>query len=71
MQGLANQLSEAGAAKLVEPRQLQLNKRWVEVEGKFIPFKRQCVSFSRHDFYIYNTNREYYTDTNTLHSTTI
>lgn len=42
LQGLANQLSEAGAANLVEPRQLQLNKRWVEVEGKFIPIKRQC-----------------------------
>ncbi|XP_029380106.1 dystrophin isoform X8 [Echeneis naucrates] len=42
LQGLANQLSEAGAANLVEPRQLQLNTRWVEVEGKFIPFKRQC-----------------------------
>uniref|UniRef100_A0A4W6EVR1 Dystrophin n=1 Tax=Lates calcarifer TaxID=8187 RepID=A0A4W6EVR1_LATCA len=54
VQGLANQLSEAGAANLVEPRQLQLNTRWVEVEGKFIPFKRQCVSFTRHDFYICN-----------------
>ncbi|XP_075905519.1 dystrophin isoform X3 [Nelusetta ayraudi] len=42
VQGLANQLSEAGAASLVEPRQLQLNQRWVEVEGKFVPFKRQC-----------------------------
>ncbi|XP_060923329.1 dystrophin-like [Limanda limanda] len=42
VQGLANQLSEAGAANLVEPRQLQLNTRWVEVEGKFRPFKRQC-----------------------------
>ncbi|KAM9327399.1 dystrophin isoform 2-T2 [Pholidichthys leucotaenia] len=42
LQGLANQLSQAGAANLVEPRQLQLNTRWVEVEGKFIPFKRQC-----------------------------
>ncbi|XP_010793995.1 dystrophin-like [Notothenia coriiceps] len=42
VQGLANQLSEAGAANLVEPRQLQLNTRWVEVEGKFLPFKRQC-----------------------------
>ncbi|KAM6893658.1 dystrophin [Xenentodon cancila] len=42
VQGLANQLSESGAANLVEPRQLQLNTRWVEVEGKFIPFKRQC-----------------------------
>lgn len=65
MQGLANQLSEAGAASLVEPRQLQLNKRWVEVEGKFIPFKRQSVSFSRHDFYMYSTNRGYDTNTNT------
>ena len=59
MQGLANQLSEAGAANLVEPRQLQLNTRWVEVEGKFIPFKRQSVSFRRHDFYMCSTNREY------------
>ncbi|KAK5847635.1 hypothetical protein PBY51_016746 [Eleginops maclovinus] len=42
VQGLANQLSEAGAANLVEPRQLQLNTRWVEVEGKFLPFKRHC-----------------------------
>ncbi|XP_053728438.1 dystrophin isoform X6 [Synchiropus splendidus] len=42
VQGLANLLSEAGAASLVEPRQLQLKTRWVEVEGKFIPFKRQC-----------------------------
>ncbi|XP_069568938.1 dystrophin isoform X2 [Brachyistius frenatus] len=42
VQGLANQLSEAGAASLVEPRQLRLNARWVEAEGKFIPFKRRC-----------------------------
>ncbi|KAM6893218.1 dystrophin isoform 3-T3 [Lycodopsis pacificus] len=42
VQGLANQLSEAGATNLVEPRQLQLNTCWVEVEGKFRPFKRQC-----------------------------
>ncbi|XP_032413102.1 dystrophin-like [Xiphophorus hellerii] len=42
VQGLANQLSQAGAANLVEPHQLQLNTRWVEVEGKFIPFKRRC-----------------------------
>lgn len=60
MQGLANQLSEAGATNLVEPRQLQLNTRWVEVEGKFIPFKRQCVSFSRHNLCIYSTNRKYF-----------
>ncbi|KAK7893275.1 hypothetical protein WMY93_022427 [Mugilogobius chulae] len=42
LQGLANQLCEGGAANLVEPRQLRLKTRWVEVEGKFIPFKRQC-----------------------------
>ncbi|XP_068612640.1 dystrophin isoform X1 [Brachionichthys hirsutus] len=42
VQGLANQLSEAGAARLVEPPQLQLNKRWFEAEGKFRPFKRRC-----------------------------
>uniref|UniRef100_A0AAQ5X2X4 Dystrophin n=1 Tax=Amphiprion ocellaris TaxID=80972 RepID=A0AAQ5X2X4_AMPOC len=47
VQGLANQLSEGGAANLVEPRQLQLNTRWVEVEGKFIPFKRQCVRLNK------------------------
>ncbi|TMS11567.1 Dystrophin [Larimichthys crocea] len=42
VQGLANQLSALRAASLVEPRQLKLNTRWAEVEGKFIPFKRQC-----------------------------
>nr|XP_049609340.1 dystrophin isoform X5 [Syngnathus scovelli] len=42
LQGLANQLSEAGAASLVEPRQLQLNTRWAEVESKLKPFQRQC-----------------------------
>ncbi|XP_057685973.1 dystrophin isoform X3 [Corythoichthys intestinalis] len=41
LQGLANQLSEAGAANLVEPRQLQLNTRWVEVEGKLKPFQKR------------------------------
>uniref|UniRef100_A0A665TBB9 Dystrophin n=1 Tax=Echeneis naucrates TaxID=173247 RepID=A0A665TBB9_ECHNA len=62
LQGLANQLSEAGAANLVEPRQLQLNTRWVEVEGKFIPFKRQCVSFIRHHLYLLSVLwREYQT----------
>uniref|UniRef100_A0A8D3EGG4 Dystrophin n=1 Tax=Scophthalmus maximus TaxID=52904 RepID=A0A8D3EGG4_SCOMX len=48
VQGLANQLSAAGAASLVEPRQVQLNTRWAEVEGKFRPFKRQSVSSTRH-----------------------
>uniref|UniRef100_A0A7N6AHN4 Dystrophin n=1 Tax=Anabas testudineus TaxID=64144 RepID=A0A7N6AHN4_ANATE len=57
VQGLANQLSAAGAASLVEPRQLQLNTRWVEVEGKFTPFKRQYVSFTRHDFYTYKKQK--------------
>uniref|UniRef100_M4A1S7 Dystrophin n=1 Tax=Xiphophorus maculatus TaxID=8083 RepID=M4A1S7_XIPMA len=57
VQGLANQLSQAGAANLVEPHQLQLNTRWVEVEGKFIPFKRRCVSLNRHYLYICNTNK--------------
>ncbi|XP_061641382.1 dystrophin isoform X9 [Phyllopteryx taeniolatus] len=42
VQGLANQLSVAGAASLVEPRQLQLNRRWAEVESKLKPFQRQC-----------------------------
>lgn len=44
VQDLANQLSEAGAAGLVEPRQLQLNTRWQEVEGAVGPFRRQSVS---------------------------
>ncbi|XP_061692768.1 dystrophin isoform X2 [Syngnathoides biaculeatus] len=42
VQGLANQLSVAGAASLVEPRQLQLNTRWAEVESNLKPFERQC-----------------------------
>ncbi|XP_055363081.1 dystrophin isoform X4 [Betta splendens] len=64
VQGLANQLSEAGAAKLVEPRQLQLNTRWVEVEGKFTPIKRHydyltelqalLCSVSETDFKLYS-----------------
>nr|XP_057908480.1 dystrophin isoform X8 [Doryrhamphus excisus] len=41
LQVLANQLSEAGAAALVEPRQIQLNTRWAEVEGQFLPFQRR------------------------------
>ncbi|XP_004086056.1 dystrophin isoform X2 [Oryzias latipes] len=41
VQDLANQLSEAGAAGLVEPRQLQLNTRWQEVEGAIGPFRRR------------------------------
>lgn len=57
MQGLASQLSEAGAANLVEPRLLQLNRRWVEVEAKFMPFRRQSVSFCRLDSSFCFTNR--------------
>ncbi|KAF6730406.1 Dystrophin [Oryzias melastigma] len=41
VQDLANQLSEAGAAGLVEPRQRQLNTRWQEVEGAIGPFRRR------------------------------
>ncbi|KAM6945421.1 LOW QUALITY PROTEIN: dystrophin-like [Aplochiton taeniatus] len=45
-QGLAQRLCDAGAANLVEPRLLQLNTRWVEVEGKFTPFRRQSEYLS-------------------------
>ncbi|XP_028837014.1 dystrophin isoform X3 [Denticeps clupeoides] len=38
---LGRVLSEGGAARLVEPRLLQLKKRWEEVEHKFAPFRRQ------------------------------
>ncbi|KAL2102193.1 hypothetical protein ACEWY4_001361 [Coilia grayii] len=38
---LGSMLSKAGAARLVEPRLLQLNRRWKEVEFKFAPFRRQ------------------------------
>ncbi|XP_062373471.1 dystrophin [Sardina pilchardus] len=38
---LGAMLSKAGAAKLVEPSLLQLNRRWKEVEHKFAPFRRQ------------------------------
>ncbi|XP_067116720.1 dystrophin isoform X2 [Osmerus mordax] len=41
VQGLAKQLSEAGAANLVKPRLSQLIGRWEEVEGQFTPFRRQ------------------------------
>lgn len=52
----------------MEPRLLQLNQRWVEVEAQFMPFKRKCVSFRRLEFCVYRTNREY--DTNTGHTHT-
>uniref|UniRef100_A0A674C557 Dystrophin n=1 Tax=Salmo trutta TaxID=8032 RepID=A0A674C557_SALTR len=45
VQGLAKELSDAGATSLVQPRLLQLNTRWQEVEAKFTPYRRQSVSF--------------------------
>ncbi|KAJ8350389.1 hypothetical protein SKAU_G00255190 [Synaphobranchus kaupii] len=36
----AQVLADGGAARLVEPRLAQLNKRWEEVDGKFVPFRR-------------------------------
>uniref|UniRef100_A0AAZ3R1L6 ZZ-type domain-containing protein n=1 Tax=Oncorhynchus tshawytscha TaxID=74940 RepID=A0AAZ3R1L6_ONCTS len=44
VQGLAKELSDAGATSLVQPRLLQLNTRWQEVEAKFTPYRRQSVS---------------------------
>ena len=41
---LGGVLSQAGAARLVEPSLLRLNRRWEEVELKFAPFRRQIVS---------------------------
>ncbi|KAL1021783.1 hypothetical protein UPYG_G00017880 [Umbra pygmaea] len=41
VQGLAKELSDAGAASLVQPRLLQLNTRWQEVQTKFTPYRRQ------------------------------
>ncbi|XP_064826136.1 LOW QUALITY PROTEIN: dystrophin-like, partial [Oncorhynchus masou masou] len=41
VQGLAKELSDAGATSLVQPRLLQLNTRWQEVEAKFTPYRRQ------------------------------
>uniref|UniRef100_A0A8K9WVR4 Dystrophin n=1 Tax=Oncorhynchus mykiss TaxID=8022 RepID=A0A8K9WVR4_ONCMY len=43
VQGLAKELSDAGATSLVQPRLLQLNTRWQEVEAKFTPYRRQSV----------------------------
>ncbi|KAJ8253066.1 hypothetical protein GJAV_G00208740 [Gymnothorax javanicus] len=40
----AQVLADGGAARLVEPRLAQLNKRWVEVDGKFAPFRRSIQS---------------------------
>uniref|UniRef100_A0A6Q2ZQT8 Dystrophin n=1 Tax=Esox lucius TaxID=8010 RepID=A0A6Q2ZQT8_ESOLU len=44
VQGLAKELSDAGAASLVQPRLLQLNTRWQEVQTKFTPYRQQSVS---------------------------
>uniref|UniRef100_A0A6Q2ZJU0 Dystrophin n=1 Tax=Esox lucius TaxID=8010 RepID=A0A6Q2ZJU0_ESOLU len=41
VQGLAKELSDAGAASLVQPRLLQLNTRWQEVQTKFTPYRQQ------------------------------
>uniref|UniRef100_A0AAZ3RN50 Dystrophin n=1 Tax=Oncorhynchus tshawytscha TaxID=74940 RepID=A0AAZ3RN50_ONCTS len=43
VQGLAKELSDAGATSLVQPRLLQLNTRWQEVEAKFTPYRRQSL----------------------------
>ncbi|KAJ8256205.1 hypothetical protein COCON_G00200690 [Conger conger] len=40
----AQVLAEGGAARLVEPRLAQLNKRWEVVDGKFAPFRRSIQS---------------------------
>ncbi|KAG9349621.1 hypothetical protein JZ751_028069, partial [Albula glossodonta] len=40
----AQVLADGGAARLVEPRLAQLNKRWEEVDGKFAPFRRSIQS---------------------------
>ncbi|KAJ8003692.1 hypothetical protein DPEC_G00150960 [Dallia pectoralis] len=41
VQGLAKELSDAGAASLVQPRLLQLNTRWQEAQTKFTPYRQQ------------------------------
>uniref|UniRef100_A0AAY4E7K9 Dystrophin n=1 Tax=Denticeps clupeoides TaxID=299321 RepID=A0AAY4E7K9_9TELE len=53
---LGRVLSEGGAARLVEPRLLQLKKRWEEVEHKFAPFRRQSVSVPAPSYGIQLTN---------------
>ncbi|KAG5833362.1 hypothetical protein ANANG_G00275140 [Anguilla anguilla] len=40
----AQVLADGGAARLVEPRLTQLNKRWEVVDGKFAPFRRSIQS---------------------------
>src|SRR4029434_11332460 len=41
---LGGMLSQAGAARLVEPSLLRLNRRWEEAELKIAHFRRQLVS---------------------------
>lgn len=40
MRRQAEGLSEDGAAMAVEPTQIQLSKRWREIESKFAQFRR-------------------------------
>uniref|UniRef100_A0A674C9U1 Dystrophin n=1 Tax=Salmo trutta TaxID=8032 RepID=A0A674C9U1_SALTR len=53
VQGLAKELSDAGATSLVQPRLLQLNTRWQEVEAKFTPYRRQSTVLLNGGFLVF------------------
>lgn len=44
LRGLGRVLSEGGAAKLVEPHLLPVNKRWAELDVKFTQVRHKSVS---------------------------
>ncbi len=44
LRGLGRMLSEGGAAKLVEPRLLPVNKRWAELDVNFTQVRNKSVS---------------------------
>lgn len=59
IQRQADRLSKDGAAKAVEPTQIQLSKRWQDIASKFAQFRRlnyaQIVSCSWKTFMFANT----------------
>uniref|UniRef100_A0A673GMJ7 Dystrophin-like n=1 Tax=Sinocyclocheilus rhinocerous TaxID=307959 RepID=A0A673GMJ7_9TELE len=54
LRGLGRVLSEGGAAKLVEPRLLPVNKRWAELDVNFTQVRHKSVSVLLVSAYLYN-----------------
>uniref|UniRef100_A0A671RXF5 Dystrophin-like n=1 Tax=Sinocyclocheilus anshuiensis TaxID=1608454 RepID=A0A671RXF5_9TELE len=54
LRGLGRVLSEGGAAKLVEPRLLPVNKRWAELDVNFTQVRHKSVSVNSKSAYLHH-----------------